>query len=303
MSFFKKSLFRSNRTYIVPTKFGFVFALICFVLFLMSFIYGNNVTYLLTFIMISQAVISMGITNRNTDKVGPTKPSIRDFFAHETGEAVIQIENNNPIDLFEIKISFLNNSSQVEKIEAQSTATTRIAIQNPQRGQHVAQKIKIESTFPYGLLRSWKNNRIEAKYFVYPSPQGNPTFPSAGAASDEGEITSIQNQGEFIQHRVYQNSDSFRRIDWRAYARSQKWLVQQKEEQNDGSLLFDIKWTLHIPDFEKRLQQLSLWIQLAEQKNRPYQLILGTWQSEVSLGLEHKTHCLRKLATIHEGDL
>ena len=303
MSFFKKSLFRSNRTYIVPTKFGFIFALICFVLFLMSFIYGNNVTYLLTFIMISQAVISMGITNRNTEKVGKTQMNIRDFYAHETGEAVVQVENPSRTDLFDIQMTYQKNSTQIEKIEALSSATARIHFQNQERGEHEAKKIKIESTFPYGLLRSWKHQSIETKYYVYPSPQGNPTFPSEGAASDEGEITSIQNQGEFIQHRNYQNSDSFRRIDWRAYARSQKWLVQQKEENADGSLLFNIQMTQHLSDFEKRLQQMSLWIQLAEQKNRPYQVILGSWQSEASTGPEHKTTCLRKLATLNEGDI
>ena len=55
----------NRRLYILPTRFGYIYAVMQFVLLLAAINYTNSMTYVLTFLLTSLGIISLWQTHKN----------------------------------------------------------------------------------------------------------------------------------------------------------------------------------------------------------------------------------------------
>jgi uncharacterized protein (DUF58 family) len=114
-------------------------------------------------------------------------------------------------------------------------ARARLMLKCNRRGKHLIRGFRVESEFPFGLLRA---GRIFAKpqaILVYPEfrslirlelPSGRRFQPGGVAlASKLGESF------EYLGNREYRDGDNVRDIDWRATARLQRPIVREWVEE------------------------------------------------------------------------
>lgn len=270
------------------------------VLLMMAMGYGNNLIYLSVFTLISVAFCSMSVTNENVRRVDVRVIRPAMVFAGENNPVPVQISNDTGYESFELNLSFPRGQSRTVPFAASPRKTVNVPIVwvPLRRGIVRLPRLTLESRFPFGLLRSWKNEEVTEEWIVSPERRGNPQFPTPDSAGREKG-----NLGLFRDHRPFQSTDSPRRVDWRATAKSQDLLVKNFEGSEKVPLHFDWEQTRSLPDFESRLSQLCLWLSKAEELGFSYSLLLGEFHSGESQGTDHLRRCLETLALLNEKDL
>lgn len=269
------------------------------VLLMMAMGYGNNLIYLSVFALISVAFCSMYVTNENVRRLDVGLSRFGPIFSGEDNAVSIRVTNSSGSDSHDLSLSLAGTKNQTPLFVASSRKSmgTPIVWRPLRRGLTRFPRVKLESRFPFGLLRSWKNCDEQTQVIVVPERKGDPQFPSLeGAGLERGSL------GLFRDHRPFQSTDSPRRVDWRATAKYQELLVKNFEGSEKVPLHFSWEQTKGLSNFEARLSQLSLWLSRAEDMGFSYSLRLGTTQFPEAQGMEHLRQCLEKLALAVEGD-
>ena len=115
------------------------------------------------------------------------------------------------------------------------TAKVRIGLHCHKRGKHVLKGFRVESGFPFGILRSHRTFLQQHAIMVYPrfSALGRLNMP-AGRRYQPGGVAMASELGEsfeYLGNREYRDGDNVRDIDWRATARIQRPIVREWVEE------------------------------------------------------------------------
>ncbi|MCY3024262.1 MAG: DUF58 domain-containing protein [Planctomycetota bacterium] len=134
-------------------------------------------------------------------------------------------------------------------------ARARLALHCPRRGVYRLQGYRLESDFPFGIVRSLRAFERESALVVYPryEPLLRVEIPT-GRRYQPGGVALASEMGdsvEFIGNRDYREGDNVRDIDWRATARLSKPIV--REYRQEYFLRVAIILDTHVPRAPFRL--------------------------------------------------
>ncbi len=314
----KKSLLteiilKRREIFILPTRSGFLFALVLCLMLLGSMNYNNSMGYMLTFLLGSMAIVSTLHTHRNLLGLRITTGKVTPVFAGETIQFELLLDNQNHAARhvlgFErclITTSWRPKTVAYHLVDVPENRLIPIyfAVPTEQRGHIALGKIMISTQFPLGLFRAWAYIQLDFSGLVYPAPQGHDKLPQTQSTDNnlQGD-TSVGSGDDFIGYRNYQVGDSPRHIDWKAVARQQGWLIKQF---GGGETIRQIwlNWeNTQTTTVETALSQLCLWVLLADQQNAQYGLQLPHQQIELNVGSQHRANCLKALALFDEKSL
>ncbi|MGZ8193296.1 MAG: DUF58 domain-containing protein [Methylobacter sp.] len=282
-----------RRIFILPTQRGLAFVVLITLLLLIAFVYNNNLTYLLAFLLSSIFFITILHTFKSLSGLSLQKGQSKAVFAGEAAGFDIHIHNPTAIERYNLLITLEKNS--VINIKPQSKSHVTLYSMTHQRGWHTAGKITVSSTFPLGLFRAWSPIRFDLKALVYPKPahleRPFPEMPSAHAQQGVGK----KGADDFYGLQEYQAGDSIKNIHWKAFAKGLGVFSKQYggESQAEIWLDYDLAFGSNIED---RLSQLCRWIIDAEQLGIQYGLSLPGLKLPPDNGLLHYRKCLEALA-------
>lgn len=262
--------------------------------------FANNLIYLLTFLLVSIAITAMVLANQNIAQLKITRVRFLESFAEEPSDIQILLESRNPQrTLWELEFRVRGKDIPLEKkILSGETLEVVVSWVPTKRGWQKPPRVSVKSRYPFGLFRAWQRHRDKEEILVFASRRGSASLPfGAGGETDQSSV------GVFKEHREYQSSDSWRRIDWKASARRQEILIKTYEEDEDQILMFQWEQTRGLPNYEERISQLALWVDLAYKRRLRYSLNIGTRKVPVGSGKDHYLYCQTMLATLKENDL
>lgn len=299
---------RSQRTYIFPTKLGFYYAFLSFVVLGVAFIYNNNAAYFSCFMLISLGIIAIFQTNFNMDRVRFHLLPLSDVHAEHPASLGVLIENKSTQPVFQLSFKLRNSDQVIEVAHIAPKESIEISFTTvfPHRGYHLPPIIAGETRFPLGLLRSWKLFRPTESALVFPAKKGTLTLPFTGTEGQsdlENKMKAPERGQDFLGHRPYQMSDSLRQIDWKAYARNQKLNVKLFENEDKGTQLLAWNSTSAAADIETRLSQLAQWIGVCQRQKLNFVLELPHWRSRAYHSSKHIAECLTQLATYNLSEI
>lgn len=282
--------------YMLPTRHGFMFALVLFVLLLASINYENGLAYALTFWLASMAVVSMLHTHRNLLGLKISAGSCAPVFAGDTARFHLNLKNE--LDTPRLGLSVFLDKNEVGRIdlEAGEQGNVVLPVQTAHRGYIEMPAVGLSTNYPVGLLYTWsKKIQIEHRCLVYPQP--GPRRPLIGGVDNEQirELGTRAEGDDFIGVREYQFGDSPRHVDWKAAARNQTLLT--KKFGGDARSIVWLDWgSLEGLDTETRLSQLCRWVLDAEEQGMIYGLRLPDTTIAPANGEAHRHNCLEALA-------
>ena len=307
--FIDQAQLKNNRTFIVPTAFGWVFALMSFVMLVLAIGYLNNLLYFFVFMLISMALSGMLTTNKNIEAVSVRSIRAGDLFANEEGSLLITFENKKKnFRLYQIEFSYLEGHQVHQPFcivsEMDQSFTQALPFKPTKRGYYQAPRLIIRGTYPFQMLRAWKYFQPTFSFYVYPQKKGVAQFPQTqGRDALENEKLAAESEGLFKDLREFQKTDSPHRIDWRRSLKHQKILVKNYEQPTDQQIQLSWEQTAFLNDFEEKVSQLALWIDMACKQNLKFSLKIN---SEVTVSAQSRDHyllCLRKLALLQPQDI
>ncbi len=290
-----------RQLYMLPTKAGWMFSLIVFLLFLASVKFSHQATFLLTFLMCGFGLISSLHTQKNINNIRLEIKSAIAVYMHENAQFICNVTNPSNTKRHNIWI-VCGDFHKCIDIEANTTQKVVITLKAQQRGLFKIPSISITSHFPIGILFGWSRAfQADASCIVYPQPKDILNEPeSSFIQSDEGEPNTTHNGlhagGEQIASlKAYQQGDRLRDIHWPSLAKSKQLVSKEYESNAEYKLVFN--WH-HVSSLtiENKLSQLAFWLLSAEKQHIDYQLSIPGHETIYSHGDNHLRQCLESIA-------
>jgi uncharacterized protein (DUF58 family) len=288
----------ARRVYILPTRGGLAFAMLLFIMLLAGLNYSNSMALLITFLLTGFGLIAMHLTHRNLVGVVVRGLDTGDAFAGEHGLLMITLESSGNAR-FGIECEAGDSARVTVDLRETGKARADLALLLEKRGRLVVGRIKLSTTFPFGLFHAWTYLHAPVSLLAWPLPRGRREPPAE--SSSGGDAPSVHRAGdeEWAGLREFRTGDSPRQVAWGAYARGRGLLVKTYQSPAAHFRIFDLA-AVSGP-MESRLEQLSAWIVAAHARGERYGLQLAPLEIAPDSGNEHRRRCLDALALYGES--
>lgn len=289
-----------RRIYILPTRYGVIFALVLFAMLLGSINYASNLASAMTFLLSGLMLIILNHCHNNLLRLRLRFAGADPVFAGEAAFFRIAVANDSSVTRHEIEVALPDSSSLPLTLEAGGADFTRLRAGTTRRGWHRLGRFTVSTQYPTSLFRAWTWVHMDAACLVYPQPSRlRLPLPSIeGARQRRGMIE--RDDADFHGLRQAQPSDSPNRIAWKAYARNDELLVKQfRGAEGDPCAL---TWE-GAPGTgpEEKIAQLTRWCLDAHAQSRSFSLTIPGAHIPLSRGERHLHACLKALALIEVG--
>jgi uncharacterized protein (DUF58 family) len=281
-----------RRIYIVPTGFGLGFAVILVVMLVGGLNYSNNAALLLTCLLGAATAGSMLTTFRALDGVrlqalraDTVRAGSPVRMTADIG-ADARIHQGIRLDVLEATQSFF--------LPAGTPVTLELSLPTDHRGWQELPRMRVHSTWPFGMFRAWSWLHPDQLILVYPRSEldGPPPYDPDGDA----ERGRTRQGDELSSLRDYRPGDPRRQIAWKLSARHHGLLVKdfdQPAPQRDWRLDWQ---SIHGLDTEARIARIARWIDQAHAAGRRWSLQLPDRYFDLARGDEHYHRCMTALA-------
>ncbi len=286
----------NRHVYMLPTRNGFIFSLLLFVLLLAAINYENGLIYALTFWLAAMGIISMLHTHRNLLGLKIVAGPVQPVFAGDRAMFSVCLINQQDIPRLGITVTHKKNEIRRVDIEPGDRLCVPVPVETTKRGFLDMPSVVLSTQYPVGLLYTWSRQiQINNRCIVYPKP--GPHRPIIGGIDrEQRRDTGQKGEGDdFIGVREYQHGDSPQHVDWKAAARGLG--LHTKRFGGDARSTVWLEWdALDGLDTETRLSQLCRWVLDADQDDMIYGLRIPGTDINPADGEAHRNTCLEALA-------
>ncbi|MGI9304150.1 MAG: DUF58 domain-containing protein [Gammaproteobacteria bacterium] len=299
--------FHRRRIYILPTRFGYLFALTLLLMLLGSVNYNNSLAFVLTFLLAGLGANAMWFTHRNLLNLRVNKAHAAPVFAGQNLLFKLPVDNDSALP--RRALSLHRNKQELELFDVEPSGITTVTLPVPteSRGRLRPGRFAIQTRYPLGLFEAWSWLEFDMSGLIYPRPvtvRPRETF-AAGDRRDKGKPQDFAND-DYAGFRDYHAGDSPNHIAWKQWARSNELLTKQFHNEAGQEVWFD--WDQTSGDVERRLSVLSGWIVNANLTGLTYGLRIPGAEIAPANDEAHKHACLEELAlfdavVLHPADI
>lgn len=285
----------SRRLYILPTRAGLGFGVLLFLMLLAGLNYANSLALFATFLLGGVLLAAMHLCHRNL--LGARVTALRGEAAFAAGLARIEVvlENAAGTPRYAWYADACGYASAARNAGVRDFAILNLSLPVTQRGVLTVPRVRIATTYPFGLFRAWTWIHAPLDVVVYPHARGVLTPIGGGGAPGSAQHAAVAGDDEWDSLRTYREGDSPRKVAWKAFARGGPLLVKEYAAHSGVDHVFAYE-RLKGLDSESRLQQLCRWIVDAEQRGERYGLRLPGVRIPPDGGVAHRHRCLEALA-------
>lgn len=284
-----------NRVYILPTKVGIIFGILLLLLLLGSVNYSKSLGFMLTFLLAGLGNVIMFATWRNLAGLRLRAGGSTPVFAGDEATFAVVLENLDPQTRYSIAISQEGHEYEIVDVPADGVALVHFRLAAKKRGLLNAGRFRLYTEFPAGLFVAWTWIELSMQCLVYPKPAAKADKLSSDTTDDGEDDYRGAGLEEYTGLRKYQPGDSWRRIAWKAVARSDQ--LYTKEFAGGQPQLLWIEWgSMAAPGTESRLSMMTRLVIDAEEAGSQYGLRLPEFEIAPGRGSSHFGRCLKMLA-------
>lgn len=289
-----KCLFTQKNIFILPTGAGVVFAILLLVMLLTAINYQNSLIYLTTFLLGTVFVGAIYQTHQNLAGLLLTLVQAGEGFVGE--KLVFRLRASaGKREAVAIRLSCPHAPEVVVHVPAGQSQDVVLALTARARGYLRPDWIRVETRFPFGLLRAWSWMRPSSSAICYPKPLPAPEQTGAGAEGEAEEQTRSAQGMEQMELRPWREGDPMSRVLWKRVARDGHMLVADWQGAAGSPELLDFHAFPGV-DHELRLSYLAGLVLELSQQERTFGLVLPGQRIEPDTGREHVRRCLHALA-------
>ncbi len=285
-----------RRIFIFPSRVGLFFGLCLLVMLLAAINFQNNLSYGLTFLLFTLFVVAILHTYANMSGLTIRAVHARPAFPGQQAEFALQLERSRRKEHIAIRLGWPGGAEVTANLVACDSLRQQLYLPvGQQRGWYSPGRLRVESSYPLGLLRCWSWVDLELYALVYPRPLASAELPGLAAESPDGAAVPIEGSDDFYGFRNYREGDSLRQIYWKGLARGQNLQVKQYAAYADRSVWLDWELFPGLPT-EQRLSHLCYWALAFDAQGDEYGLRLPGVTIAPDCGELHRERVLRALA-------
>lgn len=222
-----------RRIFIFPSRVGFFFFACLAVMLVAAINYENNMSYALTFLLATLFVVAVLHSYANLS--GLTLGALRagEGFPGQLVPFPVALACSNRRGHHALWLGFEGEPRSVlASVEpGEGTAITLYAAAG-ERGPFSPGRLRVESTYPLGLLRCWTWVDLDLEGLAYPRPRPYPEPQGGAAGAPLAAMRARVGEDEFFGLRDYRPGDRPRQVYWKGLARGQS--LQSKQYVDTG---------------------------------------------------------------------
>jgi uncharacterized protein (DUF58 family) len=284
-----------RRLYILPTRTGIAYGALLLMMLVAGLNYANSLALLVTFLLAGLALVAMHACHRNLLGLAVVDLSSQDSFAGAAAALQLRLANSTAQPRIGIELDTQGHTAVSCTAPASSDTVVTLHIATPRRGAMPIDRVRIMTTWPFGLFRAWTWLHLAHEITVYPRPAGQRPLPLAAGSRNGTSPRESGEADEWATLRAFRDGDSPRQVAWKAYARGAPLLVKEYTASGSAERLFEFDALAGL-DTEQRLSQLSGWIVKSAAAGERYGLVLPRRRIDLDQGQVHRQRCLRALA-------
>ena len=297
---------RALRIYILPTGRGLLFAFAVTAMIGGALNYTNNPGFLFAFLLASMALMSTLYTQKNIKVLTLVSEKHVPVFAGKPLWFELAVKAD-AAPRYRVAAGFKDHGRVVRDIPAGETVTFRLPLETLTRGRFRPPPLIVESTYPFGLFRTWVSIRLDTHCLVFPAPLPHAFETAAAPTPGQGAGTSPHSEtGDFRELKTYRPGDPGSRIAWKPLARGQGlWTKSFEAEQNHAVTL---SWDLiRATGTEARISHLCHLVLEAHRQGISYGLrapgiAIAPGAPGAPGSIPHRDRCLTALAMMPPSD-
>lgn len=296
-----KLTFTQRNVYILPSKGGWVYAVVVVVLLLAAINEQLNLAYALAFLLGGVGLSSMSLTHGNLRGLALSLGNVRSVHAGETLAVPITLDATH---LKHGRFGLMIDTSLPCEVEAGQQATFELPVKTRHRGWMHLPRWSIETTYPLGLFRAWGYWRASPAVLIWPAVEPHP--PELPALSEDAgpEMNVRQPSAHMQEVREWQRGDALRQVVWKKSATrmacGQTPVVRHDPTESSHPTWIDWDATAGMHT-EARLSRLAAWLLKAEARSQHTTHIYGLRMPGLTVpcskGTAHLAQCMDALAT------
>lgn len=296
-------LLHNRRLYILPTRFGYLFAVMIFVLFLAAINYQNSMAFVLTFMLTALGIVSLWYTHKNLLNITVQLKTPPAVFQGENCELILVAGHNNIATRYAVGFQYGRHTPVYLTLPPAGKAEAQLSIPTLRRGRFRPGGITIFSRYPTGLFHAWGWLRFDQPIMIYPRPASTAYLQHSLAEQYQGKATTSTIEGDdFAGLREHREGESLRHISWKAYAQGKGLLTKTFQGHAQPSLWIDYSLVAG-ESVEDRLSLMTAMVLLADKDHLEYGVRLPGIVIEKQSGISHRQTCLAALATFQQADI
>jgi len=292
---------RPGRVYILPTGIGLIFGMMAFAMLLGSMNYNNNLSFVLTFLLVSIGLVAMHQCQRNLVGLEVTFAGADPVFAGQAIRFRVAITNRSKTARYGIRLYTAKTYSDIQDLEPGESKVFVLPVATEERGRITLERFGIRTMFPFELFRSWAWLHMNVDGLVYPAPAEDAPQPPPTMVAHGHRQHDARGEEDFAGLRRYHEGDSPRHVAWKAYARSGQLLSKLFAGADTSSQWFDFN-EIQGHSVEERLSILTRWIVDSDRTLEDYGLRTPGDEFPPAHGEAHRRQCLECLALFDEGN-
>jgi uncharacterized protein (DUF58 family) len=289
-----------RRVYILPTRAGLGFVALLFFMLLAGLNYANSLALFLTFLLSGFVLVTMNLCHRNLLGASLYAAIAAPTYATRPGSLRLTLGNTSSLPRYQVESGIGNEPTQVADVPAQGKQHIDLPVAAPKRGIVTLDRVRLTTTHPFGLFRTWTWVHAPITMLVYPRPVGSLPMPSESGRKSGARSQGHSGADEWHRLRPFRDGDSPRQVDWKAYAREAPLLVKEYSAAGSEVRVFSFRQLARLAT-EARLEQIARWVVEAEERGDRYGLELPGVHIAPDRGPDHRHRCLTALA-LHEQE-
>ncbi len=285
---------RQSYLFVLPTGFGLSVLLLALLLYVLGTNYQNNLIMLLAYALLVLFVSCILLAFENLHHLVISSAPAEDVFAGTPLLLRLQanrannVDRANDVDSAAVALT-MHWDGQPHQQSAVRRGQAQLPLKTTRRGYYQLPWLKLQSVYPFGLIRCWTYVQLDCGYWVYPSPV-SAAVARDSAARDPGS------RDEWVGQRAMQAGDSLRQIDWKRFSRQQALTVHQYQASQQPLNEIWLEPDVILPDLEQQLSDLAARALLLHEQQQPFGLRLFGREVPIGQSSGHLKRVLQELA-------
>ena len=253
-----ENILNKNRSKIIiyPNLNGLSVGVLVFFCFLISVFYENNFALLLSIIIFFIFFISIFISNQNLNHLDIQWKD--EYFLEQNKYEKIYLQILNDTNEKKLNIDLVYQDKTIGNFNfLKRFNKIFIPFFNEKRGAFKIQRLRLKSTYPFGIIRTKRFFDCESKLIVFPRM----LKPNQDLLNEFNINLNGHTLDEFDGIEDYKNGDDFSKIAWKKSTLKNKKYIkkfEQPEKENKSVLNLDLYQSI---EFETLLGYVTFIVQ------------------------------------------
>jgi uncharacterized protein (DUF58 family) len=231
-----------------PTREGAGFLLVTLGVMGAAVNTGNNLLYLVLACLLGTLLVSNLLAEWNLRGLTVHRKLPAELFARRPALGMVVVDNHRKMGTA-WTLRIIQRSSTGEplaegrllKVAPGDRAEVFLKWSFPRRGMTPVGRLRVESSFPFGLILRWQMLDVPASLLVYPFPlHGSLDGQASGRGQEIPDPHGRSRSGDLLGLRPYVPGDPIRDVHWPTSARSQVPMVLQRDGHQDAQVVVSV---------------------------------------------------------------